>query len=45
MKYETPKYELIAIESEDVITASSVKVESAGNGKGNASIDAGRLFD
>ena len=45
MKYESPKYELIAIESEDILTASRVKVENAGNGNGNASIDAGNLFD
>ena len=45
MKYESPKFVIIALESQDVITASSVKVENAGNGNGNASIDAGNLFD
>ena len=45
MKYESPKYEIVTLESQDVITTSSVKVENTGNGNGSASIDAGNLFD
>ena len=45
MKYETPKYELIAIESEDILTTSKVKIEGAEGDSGSASMDASSLFD
>ena len=45
MKYESPKYEIIVIESEDVLTTSKVKVEGAEGASGSASMDASNLFD
>ena len=45
MKYESPKYETIAIESEDILTTSKVKIEGAGSTSGSASMDASNLFD
>jgi hypothetical protein len=45
MKYQSPKYEIIAIESEDILTTSKVKVEGAEGGSGSASMDASNLFD
>ena len=45
MKYQSPKYEIIAIESEDILTTSRVKVEGAEGASGSASMDASDLFN
>ena len=45
MKYQSPKYEIIAIESEDILTTSKVKVEGTEGDSGSASMDASNLFD
>ena len=45
MKYETPKYEIIAIESEDILTTSKVKIEGAEGASCSASMDSSDLFN
>jgi hypothetical protein len=45
MEYQSPKYELVAIESEDILTTSKVKIEGAEGDSGSASMDASDLFN
>lgn len=46
MKYETPKIEIVELESADVITVSGQKyeIETDGDDKGNIIFDALNLF-
>ena len=49
MKYVTPKIEISVIETEDILTASSVQtanyeIEQKDDGSGNILIDIGKLF-
>ena len=48
MKYATPKYESVLMETKDVITSSTTsnkfEIEKEDNGKGNVIINASNLF-
>ena len=49
MKYKTPKYEMVVIEAEDILTASpeqtsKYEVEQNGDGSGKVTINASNLF-
>ena len=49
MKYVSPKYESVLIETEDILTASSgqaanYEIERKDDGSGNILIDIGKLF-
>jgi hypothetical protein len=45
MKYENPKYEINAIETEDILIISNgYEIEQKGDGSGNVILDASNIF-
>ena len=47
MKYETPKYKLVVIETEDILNSSSEKydIEKNNDGSGNIIMNASDIFN